>query len=87
MDVVPLRDRTKRLHPQFPVRSYRYRHPFVSCVVASVPVVLDAVKDGSVHVDAFRYSQCTTDALGYMCLQVFNLAKPETMHSTDYRVW
>jgi hypothetical protein len=27
------------------------------------------------------------DALGYMCLQVFNLAKPETMHSTDYRVW
>lgn len=27
------------------------------------------------------------DALGYMCLQVFNLAKPETMRSTDYRVW
>ena len=27
------------------------------------------------------------DALGYMCLQVFNLAKPETLAKTDYRVW
>ena len=27
------------------------------------------------------------DALGYMCLQVFNLAKPENMGSTDFRVW
>jgi len=27
------------------------------------------------------------DALGYLCLQVFNLAKPETMGSTNYRVW
>ena len=27
------------------------------------------------------------DALAYMCLQVFNLAKPETMGSTDFRVW
>jgi Terminase large subunit, T4likevirus-type, N-terminal len=27
------------------------------------------------------------DALAYMCLQVFNLAKPETIGSTDFRVW
>jgi hypothetical protein len=27
------------------------------------------------------------DALGYMCLQVFNLAKPENMGKTNYRVW
>ncbi len=27
------------------------------------------------------------DALGYMCLQVFNLAKPENIGSTDFRVW
>ena len=27
------------------------------------------------------------DALGYLCLQVFNLAKPETLTKTDYRVW
>ena len=27
------------------------------------------------------------DALGYMCLQTFNLAKPETLARTDYRVW
>ena len=27
------------------------------------------------------------DALSYLCLQVFNLAKPETMGSTDFRVW
>jgi hypothetical protein len=27
------------------------------------------------------------DALGYLCLQVFNLAKPETLAKTDYRVW
>jgi hypothetical protein len=27
------------------------------------------------------------DALGYMCLQVFNLAKPETLGKTNYRVW
>ena len=27
------------------------------------------------------------DALGYLCLQVFNLAKPETMGQTGYRVY
>jgi hypothetical protein len=27
------------------------------------------------------------DALGYMCLQVFNLAKPESMGKTNFRVW
>lgn len=27
------------------------------------------------------------DACGYMCLQTFNLAKPETLARTDYRVW
>jgi hypothetical protein len=27
------------------------------------------------------------DALGYLCLQTFNLAKPETLTKTDYRVW
>lgn len=27
------------------------------------------------------------DALGYLCLQVFNLAKPENMGKTNYRVW
>lgn len=27
------------------------------------------------------------DALGYLCLQTFNLAKPETLAKTDYRVW
>jgi len=27
------------------------------------------------------------DALGYMCLQTFNLAKPETLGKTNYRVW
>ena len=27
------------------------------------------------------------DALGYLCLQVFNLAKPENMGGTQYRVW
>ena len=27
------------------------------------------------------------DAMAYMCLQVFNLAKPETIGSTDFRVW
>lgn len=27
------------------------------------------------------------DALGYLCLQVFNLAKPENLGKTNYRVW
>jgi hypothetical protein len=27
------------------------------------------------------------DALGYLCLQVFNLAKPENIGGTQYRVW
>ena len=27
------------------------------------------------------------DALGYLCLQTFNLAKPESMGPTNYRVW
>ncbi len=27
------------------------------------------------------------DALGYLCLQVFNLPKPETMGQTGYRVY
>ncbi len=27
------------------------------------------------------------DALGYLCLQVFNLAKPENIGATNYRVW
>ena len=27
------------------------------------------------------------DALGYLCLQSFNLAKPETLGATNYRVW
>jgi hypothetical protein len=27
------------------------------------------------------------DALGYLCLQTFNLAKPENMGKTNYRVW
>ena len=27
------------------------------------------------------------DALGYLCLQVFNLAKPENIGQTNYRVW
>ena len=27
------------------------------------------------------------DALGYLCLQVFNLAKPESLGKTNYRVW
>ena len=27
------------------------------------------------------------DALGYLCLQTFNLAKPEALGKTNYRVW
>ena len=87
VDVVSVRNGSKRLHPQFSVCPHRYRGSFVSCVVAPVPVILDAFKDCGLHVDAFGYLKCTTDALGYMCLQVFNLAKPETMRTTDYRVW